>query len=87
MTPFMIALLTAAGMMVVVLVLLRLSVRWPAAARLNALVVLGIGGWYLWWRATETAVLTPFWPAVVSVSLIVAECYGWLTVAFFYFQT
>lgn len=82
-TPWM----TAAAMVVVVLVLLRLSARWPAAVRLNALVVLAIGGWYLWWRATETVVLEPAWAAVISVGLLAAEGYGWLTVAFFYFQT
>jgi len=87
MTSMMSAVLTAAAMMAVVLILLRLSTRWPAAAKLNALAVLAIGGWYLWWRASETLVFEPLWAAVISVGLFLAECYGWLTVVFFYFQT
>ncbi|HTP40896.1 MAG TPA: glycosyltransferase [Nitrospiria bacterium] len=87
MTPAWSAAVTAVAMMAVVLVLLRLSTRWPAAARLSALWVLVIGCWYLWWRATDTLVLEPRWAAVVSVGLFLAECYGWLSVAFFYFQT
>ncbi|HUJ79664.1 MAG TPA: PilZ domain-containing protein [Nitrospiria bacterium] len=87
MTPAWTAAVTAVVMMAVVLVLIRLSTRWPAAARLSALTVLAIGGWYLWWRATDTLVLEPRWAAVVSVGLFLAECYGWMSVAFFYFQT
>jgi cellulose synthase (UDP-forming) len=87
MTSMTSAVLTAIAMMAVVLILLRLSIRWPAAAKVNALAVLSIGGWYLWWRAADTLVLEPLWAAVISVGLFLAECYGWMTVAFFYFQT
>jgi cellulose synthase (UDP-forming) len=70
-----------------VIVLLRMSARWPGAARLNVLLVLGIGAWYLWWRATQTLVTDSPALAVISVGLFVAECYGYLALLFFYIQT
>ena len=70
-----------------VLLLLRLSSRWPVAMRLNILLVIGIGAWYLWWRATETLILAPFWQATLSIGLFAAECYGFVTLIFFYAQT
>jgi cellulose synthase (UDP-forming) len=74
-------------MVAVVVGLLRLSGRWPGALRANAVVVLAIGGWYLWWRATRTLVPEPLLPSVLSVTLFAAECYGYLSVLFFYVQT
>jgi cellulose synthase (UDP-forming) len=78
--------LLSCALIAVVVVLLRLSSRWPAALRLNVLVAIAIGGWYLWWRATQTLSLDSPLPSVLSVTLFVAECYGLLSLLFFYVQ-
>ena len=87
MTPSLTQVLISLALVGAVIALLRLSRRWPGALRANVLILLAIGAWYLWWRATHTLVTTSPWTTAISISLFAAECYGYLTLFFFYFQT
>ncbi|MEW6324544.1 MAG: PilZ domain-containing protein [Nitrospirota bacterium] len=87
MTPSPAQVLIALALVGVVVFLLRLSRRRPAALQANVVILLAIGAWYLWWRATQTLVTTSPWTSAISLGLFAAECYGYLTLFFFYFQT